>query len=28
MAEVVGFLSGRPGHWVNGQVIRANGGIV
>lgn len=27
IAEVVAFLAG-PGHWVNGQVIRANGGIV
>ena len=27
VAEVVAFLSG-PGHWVNGQVIRVNGGIV
>lgn len=26
-AEVVAFLAG-PGHWINGQVIRANGGIV
>jgi 3-oxoacyl-[acyl-carrier protein] reductase len=27
IAEVVAFLAG-PGHWVNGQVIRANGGII
>ena len=27
VAEVVAFLAG-PGHWINGQVIRANGGIV
>jgi 3-oxoacyl-[acyl-carrier protein] reductase len=27
MAEIVAFLAG-PGHWVNGQVIRANGGII
>ncbi|NUW41888.1 SDR family oxidoreductase [Nonomuraea rhodomycinica] len=27
LAEVVAFLAG-PGHWVNGQVLRANGGIV
>ncbi|MDP9869774.1 MULTISPECIES: SDR family oxidoreductase [Streptosporangium] len=27
IAEVVAFLAG-PGRWVNGQVIRANGGIV
>lgn len=26
-AEVVAFLAG-PGHWINGQVIRANGGII
>ncbi|GAA2113437.1 SDR family oxidoreductase [Actinomadura alba] len=26
IAEVVAFLAG-PGHWVNGQVIRANGGL-
>ncbi len=27
IAEVVAFLAG-PGHWVNGQVLRANGGMV
>ncbi|MEU7633763.1 SDR family oxidoreductase [Nocardia sp. NPDC049220] len=27
IAEVVAFLAG-PGHWVNGQVLRANGGII
>jgi 3-oxoacyl-[acyl-carrier protein] reductase len=27
IAEVIAFLAG-PGHWVNGQVIRANGGII
>jgi 3-oxoacyl-[acyl-carrier protein] reductase len=27
IAEVVAFLAG-PAHWVNGQVLRANGGIV
>ncbi|MFI6803044.1 SDR family oxidoreductase [Streptosporangium canum] len=27
IAEVVAFLAG-PGRWVNGQVVRANGGIV
>ena len=27
-AEVVAFLAGPQGRWVNGQVIRANGGIV
>ncbi|WP_433303261.1 SDR family oxidoreductase [Actinoplanes sp. CA-030573] len=28
IAEVVAFLAGPSGHWVNGQVIRANGGII
>ncbi|QMU79855.1 SDR family oxidoreductase [Streptacidiphilus sp. PB12-B1b] len=28
IAEVVAFLASPQGHWVNGQVIRANGGIV
>lgn len=28
IAEVVAFLAGRAGRWVNGQVLRANGGIV
>lgn len=27
IAEVVAFLAGPAGHWVNGQVLRANGGI-
>ncbi|NDZ77955.1 SDR family oxidoreductase [Streptomyces sp. SID10853] len=27
IAEVVTFLAGPAGHWVNGQVLRANGGI-
>lgn len=27
IADVVAFLAG-PAHWVNGQVIRANGGII
>jgi 3-oxoacyl-[acyl-carrier protein] reductase len=27
VAELVAFLAG-PGHWVNGQVLRVNGGIV
>ncbi|GIJ48631.1 3-ketoacyl-ACP reductase [Virgisporangium aliadipatigenens] len=27
IAGVVDFLTGPQGHWVNGQVIRANGGI-
>jgi 3-oxoacyl-[acyl-carrier protein] reductase len=28
IAEVVVFLTSEAGHWVNGQVVRANGGIV
>ncbi|WP_105968926.1 SDR family oxidoreductase [Streptomyces geranii] len=28
IASVVAFLVGPTGHWVNGQVLRANGGIV
>ncbi|HEY3477733.1 MAG TPA: SDR family oxidoreductase [Streptomyces sp.] len=28
MAGVVAFLASPSGHWVNGQVIRANGGII
>lgn len=28
IAEVVAFLASPAGHWVNGQVVRANGGIV
>ncbi|MFD0904506.1 SDR family oxidoreductase [Actinomadura sediminis] len=28
IAEVVCFLASPAGHWVNGQVVRANGGIV
>lgn len=28
IASVVSFLSGPDGRWVNGQVLRANGGIV
>lgn len=28
IAEVVAFLAGPRGHWVNGQVLRANGGMV
>ena len=27
IAEVVAFLAG-PGHWINGQILRVNGGIV
>lgn len=28
IARVVSFLAGPDGGWVNGQVLRANGGIV
>lgn len=28
IASVVAFLVSSPGHWVNGQVLRANGGMV
>jgi len=28
IADVIAFLAGPHGHWVNGQVVRANGGIV
>ncbi|MGI5451814.1 SDR family oxidoreductase [Streptomyces sp. CA-249302] len=28
IAAVVAFLVGGEGHWVNGQVLRANGGII
>ncbi|WP_206504565.1 SDR family oxidoreductase [Streptomyces chrestomyceticus] len=28
IAQVVAFLSSPAGHWVNGQVLRANGGLV
>jgi 3-oxoacyl-[acyl-carrier protein] reductase len=28
IAAVVSFLAGRDGGWVNGQVLRANGGII
>jgi 3-oxoacyl-[acyl-carrier protein] reductase len=28
MAALVAFLTGPDGHWVNGQVVRANGGII
>ncbi|OLT31361.1 3-ketoacyl-ACP reductase [Actinomadura sp. CNU-125] len=28
IAEVTAFLASPEGHWVNGQVIRANGGII
>ncbi|MEU4969741.1 SDR family oxidoreductase [Streptomyces smyrnaeus] len=28
IAEVVAFLASPAGHWINGQVLRANGGII
>jgi 3-oxoacyl-[acyl-carrier protein] reductase len=28
IADVIGFLAGPEGHWVNGQVVRTNGGII
>ena len=28
IAAVVGFLLSDASHWVNGQVIRANGGLI
>ena len=28
IAAVVSFLAGPDGAWVNGQVLRVNGGIV
>lgn len=28
VGEIVGFLAGDSGEWINGQVIRANGGFV
>ncbi|MEY9904820.1 3-oxoacyl-[acyl-carrier protein] reductase [Catenulispora sp. MAP12-49] len=28
IARVVAFLAGPEGHWVNGQIVRANGGMV
>ncbi|MEU8133303.1 SDR family oxidoreductase [Streptodolium elevatio] len=28
IAEVVAFLASPAGHWVNGQTLRANGGII
>jgi 3-oxoacyl-[acyl-carrier protein] reductase len=27
IAQVVAFLTSPAGHWINGQTIRANGGI-
>jgi 3-oxoacyl-[acyl-carrier protein] reductase len=28
IARVVSFLAGPDGAWINGQVLRANGGII
>jgi 3-oxoacyl-[acyl-carrier protein] reductase len=28
IADIVAFLTSPAGHWINGQVIRANGGLV
>ena len=28
VANVVAFLAGPDGHWVNGQVLRSNGGVI
>jgi 3-oxoacyl-[acyl-carrier protein] reductase len=28
IAAAVSFLAGRDGSWINGQVLRANGGMV
>ncbi|MFJ1969612.1 SDR family oxidoreductase [Streptomyces sp. NPDC087903] len=28
IAQVVAFLASPAGHWVNGQVVRANGGVI
>jgi 3-oxoacyl-[acyl-carrier protein] reductase len=28
IAKVVSFLAGADGSWVNGQTLRANGGLV
>ena len=28
VANVVSFLAGNEGGWINGQIIRANGGLV
>jgi 3-oxoacyl-[acyl-carrier protein] reductase len=27
IASVVAFLAGADGAWVNGQILRANGGV-
>jgi 3-oxoacyl-[acyl-carrier protein] reductase len=28
IADVVAFLTSAEGHWINGQILRANGGMV
>ncbi|MGI5216743.1 SDR family oxidoreductase [Nocardia sp. CA-290969] len=28
IARVVAFLTGPEGHWINGQIVRANGGMI
>jgi 3-oxoacyl-[acyl-carrier protein] reductase len=28
IAAVVSFLAGLDGSWINGQIVRANGGMV
>ncbi len=28
IAATVAFVASAPGHWINGQIIRANGGII
>ncbi|MFD3702099.1 SDR family oxidoreductase [Nocardia sp. NPDC058658] len=28
IARVVAFLAGLDGHWINGQILRANGGMI
>jgi 3-oxoacyl-[acyl-carrier protein] reductase len=28
IANLVSFLAGSQGHWINGQVVRSNGGLV
>jgi 3-oxoacyl-[acyl-carrier protein] reductase len=28
IAQIVAFLASPAGHWINGQVLRANGGMV
>ncbi|WP_341866692.1 SDR family oxidoreductase [Streptomyces swartbergensis] len=28
MASVVSFLAGAEGRWINGQVVRVNGGAI